>query len=91
VIENSYVHLNFEEVQMQYEGFENQKMKYPAGGSQNIGPEFALHFPISIAENLQSFTVLTTVFIPAQPWAVHRNSETTTPAAKSWRAISVPV
>lgn len=91
VIEDSYVHLNSEEVQMQCEGFENQRMKYPADGSQNIGPEFALHFPISIAEDLQRFTVLTTVFVPVQPWTAHRNSETTIPAAKSWRAISVPV
>jgi hypothetical protein len=92
VVEDSRIPLDGKEVQMQYEGFEQlmtfyDKLSY--GG--NVGKELALHFPTSIEEDLQTFTVLTTVFKRRKPLSSDQMSTTSLAATETWQPTIVPI
>lgn len=89
VVEESHVLLDQEDVQRQYEGF--KKHNNIIENQVNGGIHLALQFPTSIEENLQTFTVLTTVFRRLKSLPTCKDSATSLSMTEIWQAIAVPL
>ncbi|RBA13422.1 hypothetical protein FPRO05_02216 [Fusarium proliferatum] len=91
-VETSRISLESTEVHIQYERFR----KYVQGSgkpisTQTAGKELALHFPSSIDSDLNTFTVLRTVFKRRQSVPLGLHPISTDASEERWRSIPMPI
>jgi hypothetical protein len=90
VVEDSTIPLDKVEVRLQYERFQKQiNSLNKAVGSQTSRKELALHFPTSIGHDLNTITILRTVFKRGQ--SIVPNTATSDTPASSWCSILMPI
>lgn len=85
VIEDSRLPLDPEEVQLQYDTF--------CVAASIIGPErsMSIHFPTSIGEDLERFTVLTTVYRRRKPLPLASERSTSVGQINLWVSTKIPI
>ena len=91
-MESSRIALEITEVKVQYERF--QKYVQSSGKqirTQVAGKELALRFPSSIDSDLNTFTVLRTIFKRRQTMSLGSNPICTGNCEERWQSILIPV
>jgi hypothetical protein len=92
VVEDFRIPLNKREVQLQYERFQKTiTSEHKPNGIQMAGKDLALHFPSSIDADLQTFTVLTTVFTRRRSMPSGLLSAGSANAMDIWRPMPMPI